>query len=81
MRDLNPDPDGPVTQIGPPCRLDRVVVAVDDPVEVSRDHLDDLVQVFMVELAIVDESWQRDRGKVADSGLIAVRVPFVSQRF
>ena len=46
---LNPDTDGAVTHVRLACRLSRVVVLVDDPVQVTRDNLCHFTQLFKVE--------------------------------
>ena len=69
---LDAQPDRAVAHVRVPCLHDRVVVAIDDLVEVARDVVDDLVQRLMVEAprVHVDELRQCDAGEVADRHLI-----------
>lgn len=48
----------------------RVVVHVDDAVEVARDDFGDVVQLLEVVDAIVDEGRECEGCEVADSGLV-----------
>ena len=61
---LHTDPDGPVLHVGSACLLDRVVVSVDDLVEVFGDTLRHPVQPHIVEFSSlrVNEFGQSYRG-------------------
>jgi hypothetical protein len=62
---LHPDPDRPVSHIRSPCFLTRVVVVINDFIEVPRDDLGDAVECGEVEGAALVEAGERDRGEVA----------------
>lgn len=53
---------------------DRVVVHVDDAVQVERDDLGNLVKLLEVVLVAADERRESERGKVTDGSLIRRRV-------
>lgn len=53
---------------------DRVVIDVDDTVQVVGDHFGDIVQFLEIVLSIDNVGREGDRGKVADSRLIGGRV-------
>jgi hypothetical protein len=62
---LHPDPDRPVSHIRSPRFLARVVVVINDLIEVPRDDLGDAVERGEVEGAALVEAGERDRGEVA----------------
>lgn len=49
---------------------DRVIINVDDSVEISGDDLGDLAQLLEVKLAVVDEAVESDGCEVAHRHLI-----------
>jgi len=62
---LHTDADGAVAHVAVLGLLDRVVVDVDDAVEVVGDDLGDVVELLEVVLAVLDEGREGDRREVA----------------
>jgi hypothetical protein len=71
---LAADTDRAVAHVRALGLLDGVVILVDDPVQVHRQDLDDLVEHLEVERAVLNEGGQSDRAEVAHGGLIWRRV-------
>merc|ERR1719402_2035036 len=72
---LDTDADGPVSHVAPLRLLDRVVVDVNDFVEVLGGNLSDLFEsVEVVSLVRLDESIDSDGGEVADGDFIGAGV-------
>ncbi|KAI6757641.1 hypothetical protein HG531_003466 [Fusarium graminearum] len=69
---LHTKTNGSVTHVAVTSLLDRVVVDVDDLVQIADNNLSDLVQLLEVvaSIFIVDKRGQRQGGKVANSDLI-----------
>mmetsp|Transcript_13701 Transcript_13701/g.29658 ORF Transcript_13701/g.29658 Transcript_13701/m.29658 type:complete len:291 (+) Transcript_13701:1024-1896(+) len=66
---LHAEPDGAVAEVGDACLLDRVVVGIDDTVEIARHVVRDVVQLLVVEDTVGDEARQGDGREVAYSDL------------
>ena len=71
---LYTDSDGSVSEVRVLGLDDRVVVDVDDAVEVEGDNLGDLVKLLEVVDALLDVGGEGDRGEVADGDLVGGRV-------
>ena len=73
-KSLDADSDRPVPHVRVLSLFDRVVVEVDDLVQVPDDDPGDLDEPFMVELAVLDELGERDGGEVANCDFVFVSV-------
>mmetsp|Transcript_13702 Transcript_13702/g.29666 ORF Transcript_13702/g.29666 Transcript_13702/m.29666 type:complete len:227 (+) Transcript_13702:1024-1704(+) len=71
---LHAEPDGAVAEVGDACLLDRVVVGIDDTVEIARHVVRDVVQLLVVEDTVGDEARQGDGREVAHGDLFGRRV-------
>src|SRR6185295_6140268 len=71
---LHPDADGTMAEIGTPRLFHRVIIDVDDLVEITGDHLGHFIELLVVELAVDDKAWQSDGGQVADGHFVRRRV-------
>ena len=63
-----------MTHVGVTCLRNGVVVDVDNTVQVEGHNLGNNVKLIEVVYAILDESREGKGGKVADCGLIRIRV-------
>src|SRR5258706_12091253 len=57
---LNTEPNGTVAHIRPARLRDRVIVTVDDAIQVECDDLGHIVEPLEVVLTIPDEGWERE---------------------
>lgn len=64
-----------MTEVASSCFFNRIVVHVDDLVQVADKNLGDFMEFPEVIFAVnrIDEGWQGKRGQVADSNLIGSR--------
>lgn len=73
---LDPQPDGPVLEVGPLALLQRLEVLVDDQIQVLSDDLGDRVQLLVVLGPLLSEEvefgefLQADAGQVADCNFV-----------
>ena len=71
---LHADADGAVAHVAAARFGDRVVVLVDDPVEVLRQLVGDAEELVVIELALLHELGQRDGAQVAHGHLVGAGV-------
>jgi hypothetical protein len=71
---LDTETDRSVTHVRVFGLDDRVVIDVDDSVQVLGNNLGNSVELLKVVLPVADESGQGERGQVADSNLVGSRV-------
>jgi glucose-6-phosphate 1-dehydrogenase len=67
---LDPDADGAVAHVRLAPRLRRIVVAIDDAVQVPRDDSGDLLEFLKVEGPILHKGRQAQRSQVAHGRLV-----------
>ena len=67
---LHTDANRTVAHVRVPGLRNRVVVRIDDAVQVERDDLCDVVEPLEVVLATLDEGWKGDGSQVANSRLV-----------
>ena len=66
---LDSNSDRAVTHVAVLGLLDRVVINVDDAVQVERDSLDNVVEFLKVVNAVLDERWESDRCQIANGAV------------
>ena len=56
------DADGTVSHVGPLCLRNRVVVYVDDLVQILGDNVSDVVQLLMIKRAVLSHAHRKGDG-------------------
>ena len=71
---LNTDADRAVTHVTATGGFNRIVVDVDDFIQVARDDFGDIIQTLKIKLSVIDKARQCDGGKITNGDFIRSRV-------